>query len=88
MNDIKTAFDKIDLTNDGYVERSNFAAIVKALGMSEYMNPEAEEDAMKMFNKETEDSKEGFINFKQFSEWYRSSMLWEKHAEMNEEHGK
>ncbi len=84
MNDVKHAFEKIDVTEDGFVERDNFKAVVEAMGMTEYMNAEAEEQAMHMFN-ESKESKEGYINFEQFIAWYRASMLWEKHTEKNEE---
>ena len=37
MNDVKTAFDKIDVTEDGFVEQSKFTTVVEAMGMKEYM---------------------------------------------------
>jgi K+-dependent Na+/Ca+ exchanger-like protein len=84
MNDVKKAFDEIDVTEDGFVKRDNFKAVVDALGMTEYMSKEAEAQAMHMFT-EVKESKEGYINFEQFISWYRSSMLWEKHTHKNEE---
>lgn len=85
MNDVKKAFDTIDVTEDGYVSNANFKEVVNKLGMTEYMTPEAEKNAMHMFTAESAESKAGFINFEEFISWYRSSMLWEKHTHKNEE---
>ena len=63
MNDVKNAFDAIDVTEDGYVSNVNFKEVVNKLGMTEYMTPEAEKNAMHMFTAESAESKAGFINF-------------------------
>lgn len=85
MNDVKTAFDKIDVTEDGFVERSKFTTVVEAMGMKQYMTEESEKQAEQLFSAESDESKEGYISFEQFIAWYRSSMLWEKHAAKNED---
>ena len=85
INDVKQAFDKIDVTEDGFVEQSKFITVVEAMGMKEYMSPEAEKQAEQLFATETKESKMGYINFEQFIAWYRASMLWDKHAAKNEE---
>jgi Ca2+-binding EF-hand superfamily protein len=84
MNDVKKAFDEIDVTEDGFVKKENFTKVVDELGMSQYMNDEAKTQAMHMFS-EGQESKEGFINFEQFCAWYRGSMLWDRHTHKNEE---
>tara|TARA_B110000091_G_scaffold66662_1_gene73319 strand:+ start:210 stop:632 length:423 start_codon:yes stop_codon:yes gene_type:complete len=84
MNDVKKAFDEIDVTEDGFVKKEHFKKVVDELGMTEYMTETAESQAMHMFT-ESKESKEGFINFEQFISWYRASMLWEKHNRKNEE---
>jgi len=63
MNDVKKAFDHIDVTEDGYVSNVNFKEVVNKLGMTEYMTPEAEKNAMHMFTTDSAESKAGFINF-------------------------
>ena len=63
MNDVKKAFDTIDVTEDGYVSNANFKEVVNKLGMTEYMTPEAEKNAMHMFTAVSAESKAGFINF-------------------------
>ena len=41
MNDVKKAFDEIDVTEDGFVKKENFEAVVSQLGMTEYMTEAA-----------------------------------------------
>ena len=84
MNDVKTAFDKIDVTEDGFVEQSKFTTVVEAMGMKEYMTEDSTKQAEQLFSAESDESKKGYISFEQFIAWYRSSMLWEKHAAKNE----
>lgn len=60
MNDVKKAFDEIDVTEDGFVAADNFKSVVSQLGMTEYMTTEAETQAMHMFKSDRE-SKEGYV---------------------------